>query len=180
MHGIIFSEMRKYVDTKLGSEAWNTLLADAQLGKRMYLPIQEYPDADMAALVSTASRNLGIPAEAILEDFGQFIAPSLVGLYRTLVKPEWKTLDLLENTEHTIHSVVRSRNPGARPAQLHAVRTGPDSVDLTYLSERRLCAVAKGIVKGVARHYGEEVSISETTCMHTGAEACRMEVRLVA
>jgi hypothetical protein len=180
MHGIIFSELRKYVDTKLGSEGWNQLLADSQLGRRMYLPIQDYPDEEMGALVATAARTLNVPAAAILEDFGTFIAPSLVGLYRTLVKPEWKTLDLLENTEQTIHTVVRARNPGARPAQLHAIRTAPDVVDLTYHSERRLCAVAKGIVKGIALHYGESISITESMCMHDGGAACRMEVRVVA
>ncbi len=131
MHGIIFSELRKYVETKMGSEGWNELLAKAGLGKRIYLPIQEYPDEDMLALVGTASEVLEAPAEAILEDFGVFIAPALLGLYRTLVKPDWKTLDLLENTEHTIHSVVRARNPGARPAKLTAVRAAPDTVDLT-------------------------------------------------
>ena len=66
MHGIIFSELRKYVDTKLGSEGWNQLLVDSQLGRRMYLPIQEYPDAEMGALVATASRALNVPADAIL------------------------------------------------------------------------------------------------------------------
>jgi hypothetical protein len=132
----------------------------------------------MVALVGAASATTNLPADAILEDFGHFIAPSLLGMYRTLVKPEWKTLDLLEHTEHTIHSVVRARNPGARPAKLHAVRTAPDKVDLTYRSDRRLCSVAKGIVKGVAEHYGEKVEITETECMNKGADACRMEVRL--
>lgn len=146
----------------------------------MYLPIQEYPDDDMIALVGAASRTLDLPAETILEEFGKFIAPSLVGLYRTLVKPEWKTLDLLENTEQTIHTVVRARNRGARPAKLQVVRTGENSVDLTYHSERRLCAVAKGIVQGVATHYGETVEITETTCMQKGAKACKMEVKVVA
>lgn len=178
MHGIIFSELRKYVDTRLGSDGWNSLLSRADLGKRMYLPIQDYPDADMVALVGAAAEVTGLPQEEILEDFGEFIAPSLLGLYRTLVQPEWKTLDLLENTEQTIHSVVRARNPGAKPAQLQAVRIAPDVVDLTYNSDRGLCAVAKGILRGIAAHYGEALTIRETECMHQGADACRMEVKV--
>ncbi|MBW3630011.1 MAG: heme NO-binding domain-containing protein [Gemmatimonadetes bacterium] len=180
MHGIIFSELRKYVDTTLGSGAWTATLADAGLGNKLYLPIQDYPDSDVFALVSSASRTTGLEIPAILEDFGQFIAPALLGLYRTLVQPEWKTLDLLENTEQTIHSVVRARNPGAKPAELTAVRVAPDLVDLTYFSQRKLCPVAKGIVRGIAKHYGEAVTIDEVECMHTGADACRMEVRVAA
>ena len=180
MHGIIFSELRKYVDTTLGNGAWTATLADAGLANKLYLPIQEYPDTDVFALVNSASRTTGLGIPVILEDFGQFIAPALLGLYRTLVKPEWKTLDLLENTEQTIHSVVRARNPGAKPAELSAVRVAPDLVDLTYFSQRRLCPVAKGIVKGIARHYDETITINETECMHEGAAACRMEVRVAA
>ena len=180
MHGIIFSELRKYVDTTLGNGAWTATLADAGLANKLYLPIQEYPDTDVVALVTSASRTTGLPVPSILEDFGEFIAPALLGLYRTLVKPEWKTLDLLEHTEQTIHSVVRARNPGAKPAELSAVRVGPDLVDLTYFSQRKLCPVAKGIVRGMGKHFGEEITINEVACMHSGAPACRMEVRVAA
>lgn len=180
MHGIIFSELRKFIDANMGSTGWEKVMVDSGIGRKMYLPIQEYPDGDMFALVTTASKTLGVPAETILEKFGTFIAPSLLGLYRTLVKPEWKTLDLLENTENTIHTVVRARNRGAKPAQLQVVRTGPDTVDLTYYSERKLCPVAKGIIKGLAAHFQEEVTVTEKVCMHNGGDACRMEVRVVA
>lgn len=177
MHGIIFSELRKYADTRLGAGAWNRLLTSAKLGNKLYLPIQEYPDSDVVALVGATCEATGLPMEAVLEDFGAFIAPSLLKLYRTLVQPEWKTLDVLEHTESTIHTVVRARNPGAKPANLQAVRVSPTEVDLTYRSERRLCAVAKGILRGLSEHYGESISITETQCMHSGADCCRMEVR---
>lgn len=179
MHGIIFSELRKYADTKLGSGAWKTLLTTAGLGNKMYLPIQDYPDSDAVALVDAAASVTGLSQAEVMEDFGEFLAPSLLGLYRTLVQPEWKTLDLLEHTEQTIHNVVRARNPGARPAELQAVRTAPDLVDLTYTSKRRMCAVAKGILKGMATHFGERIAITETLCMHDGGAACQMEVRVV-
>lgn len=45
---------------------------------------------------------------------------------------------------------------------------------ITYTSRRRLCAVAKGIMRGVGRHYREELTIEETTCMLSGAAACTL------
>lgn len=180
MHGIIFTELRKYVDEKLGGDAWSELLNSAGLSGRMYLPIQEYPDSEAVALVTTASRITGLDAGTILERFGEFIAPSLLGMYRTLVKPEWKTLDLVENTEGTIHTVVRARNPGAKPPELKAVRLSPTELKLTYGSQRKLCHVAKGIVKGMAAHFGEQVSLVETQCMHKGANTCEMVIAVAA
>jgi hypothetical protein len=174
MHGIIFTELRKYVDEKLGGQAWGQLLGAAGLKGRMYLPIQEYPDAEAVTLVTTAAQVTGIEAGVILEDFGQFIAPSLLGMYRTLVRPEWRTLDVLEFTEDTIHRVVRQRNPGAKPPELKTQRLSPTELRLTYTSHRKLCHVAKGIVRGLAKHFGEEISIEETSCMHSGAAACQI------
>lgn len=178
MHGIIFAELRKYVDTKFGGSTWNTLLDGAGLKGKMYLPIQEYPDADVVALVTTASSATGMPVPAILEDFGEFIAPSLLGMYRTLVKPEWKTLDVLEFTESTIHTVVRSRNPGAKPAELKGVRVSPTELHLTYTSSRKLCPIAKGIIKGLGKHYKEQLTVTESQCMHRGASNCQMTIKV--
>ena len=54
MHGIVFFQLRKYVETKHGRRAWNTLLKHAKLENRAYLSVSEYPDAEMEALVSAA------------------------------------------------------------------------------------------------------------------------------
>jgi predicted hydrocarbon binding protein len=35
-----------------------------------------------------------------------------------------------------------------------------------------LCAVARGIVRGVAKHFGESVSITDRACMHRGDAEC--------
>lgn len=180
MHGIIFTELRKYVDGKLGGDAWSDLLSASGLKGRMYLPIQEYPDTEAVALVTTASQVTGLDAAVILADFGEFLAPSLLGMYRTLVKPEWKTLDLLEFTEGTIHKVVRARNPGAKPAELKAVRVSATELHLTYGSQRKLCPVAKGIINGLGIHYGETITVEETQCMHKGADTCEMVVTVGA
>jgi len=64
MHGIIFSELKKYVDDRLGGAAWGALLEKAGLSGRIYMPVQEYPDADAVKVVTTASAITGRPAPA--------------------------------------------------------------------------------------------------------------------
>jgi len=87
------------------------LLKEAGLGQRNYDAFETYPDEEAGRLVATASRITGANAPAILEDFGEFIAPDLLEMYWALVKPEWKTLDVIEHTEEAIHEVVRLKNP---------------------------------------------------------------------
>lgn len=171
-HGIIFAELKKYVVARLGGQAWNDLLEAAGLGQRIYLPSEAYPDEELVALVSTASRITGKPAQALLEDYGEFIAGDLVTLYRAQIDPAWRTLDLIEHTEQLIHRQVRLKIPGARPPELEALREGPDKVRLVYRSRRQLCGVAKGIARGIARHYQEDVTVTEDQCMLRGDKTC--------
>jgi len=77
-------------------------------------------------------------------------------------------------------SVVRLRNPGAAPPGLRCRRVAPAEVHLSYDSNRQMCAVARGIIRGVAKHFGESVTIVESTCMHSGAPSCEISIRLTA
>jgi hypothetical protein len=179
MHGILFTELRRYVGTKFGKETWNDFLKNAGLETKAYMPFEAYPDEEMMALVATASKMTGQPASNVLQDFGEFIAPDLLIMYQGLIKPEWRTLDVLEHTEATIHTVVRQKNAGAEPPELVSERRRSNEVVITYRSARKMCDVAKGIAKGMAKHYNEQIVISEASCMLKGDAACVISVKLV-
>ncbi len=180
MHGMIFGRLKQFVESQMGPEAWRALLVDAGIGDKIYLASSAYPDSEIVALVQAASAKTGLPAAALLEAFGEYLVPAYLGMYGHLVKPDWRALDLIEHTEETIHKVVRTRNPGATPPVLHCTRISAGELRLEYGSERKLCAVARGIMKGVAGHYKESLDITESACMHKGAPACIMHVRATA
>jgi hypothetical protein len=116
--------------------------------------------------------------DAILQDFGAFIVPDLLGMYGSLLAKTWKTLDVIENTEDTIHRIVRIRNPGAKPPELRCERSSAEEVVIHYTSARKMCGLGKGIVLGLAKHYGEAISIGESSCMLKGQQECTILVRL--
>ena len=179
MQAIIFAELKKYAEARLGADAWRPLLREAGVTRHVYVPGQDYPDAEAGAIVAAASKKTGLEPDAILQDFGEFIAPDLVRLYRHLIDPGWRTLDLIEHTEETIHKAVRRDHPAASPPQLKCVRKAPDEVIIRYGSGRRMCGVAKGIVRGLAREYNEKVSLAEPTCMLKGGAECQIVVQRV-
>src|SRR5262249_45753062 len=156
MHGIIFSELKKMAEAAFGPDGWGDLLRDAGLKSSIYMPVGDYPDADAVAIVGAAARKAGKDVKTILEDFGEFIVPELVRLYKPMIKPEWDILEFLENTEETIHRAVRTKD-GARPPALSVARTGGDQVVVTYSSARQLCGIAIGIIRGLSKHYSEPV-----------------------
>jgi predicted hydrocarbon binding protein len=178
MHGIILTELQKFVTQRHGPETWVEILRRAGLGNPVYLTSATYPDSDVVAIVSTASTLSGASAADLLEDFGKALVPGLVQVYGRLVKRGWRTLDLIEHTEQTMHTVVRRQNPGAEPPRLRCTRVSPDEVVVTYTSERKLCPVAKGIIRGIAAHFQEKIVIRERECMLKGAPACTISVRV--
>jgi hypothetical protein len=177
MQAIIFAELKKYAEARLGADAWRPLLREAGVTRPIYAPGQDYPDAEAVAIVVAASKKAGLEPDAVLQDFGEFIAADLVRLYRHLVQPSWRSLDVLEHTEETIHKAVRRDNPGAQPPQLKCTRTSPAEVVVRYSSPRRMCGVAKGIIRGLGRQYGERLSLTEPTCMLKGGSECQIVVK---
>jgi hypothetical protein len=174
VHGIVFGELKQYVTARLGESAWSELLADAAIGPKLYLAIQEYPDEELGAILQAACRRTGLSAATVLQDFGDFIGPHLMQMYRMYILPEWKTLDVIEHTEERVHKMVRLQHRGARPPYLSTTRRGDDAIVIHYSSARRLCAFAKGIAIGIARHYGETLEIRDLTCMQKGAQTCEI------
>jgi Haem-NO-binding len=179
MHGIIFSELRNYTEATYGKGTWDVLLTRAGLGNKVYMPVREYPDAEIVALVVTASTMTGLSTTALLEDFGMFLAPTLMKTFGHLLQPQWKTIDVIEHTERTVHAVARVKNPGAKPPELRTQRRGKDEVMLVYTSPRKMCSLAIGIAKGLARHFGENIAATENSCMHKGAPSCEIIFRKV-
>src|SRR5207249_2825662 len=125
-------------------------------------------------IVNAASKRTGLPVTTVHERFGEFIGPHLLALVPSLVKVGWRTLDVVEHTEQTIHAVVHAQQPGATPPYLRAHRISPSEVTVFYDSPRRLCFIAKGIIRGMAQHFGETIRIEEERCMLAGAPDCTL------
>jgi hypothetical protein len=179
LHGLIHTGLQKFVEASYGAEGWKTLVARAGLEGETFTPLGSYPDEHLVALVREAEALTGLTATMLLEAFGEFIVPTYLTLYGSLLKPEWRTLDVVEHTEETVHRVVRMRHPGAEPPRLKTKRTAPHEVVLTYDSPRKLCAVARGIVRGVAKRFSERIHMDDQRCMLRGDPACVIAFRRV-
>ena len=179
MNGLIFMEVKKFVIATLGDHAWHKVVHTAGVPSRLYVPVADYPDEELVALLTTLSSTMGKPTPAMVEDLGAFIAPDLLGMFAYLIHRDWKTIDLIANTEETIHEVLRRAGTKTNPPVLQSQRLSPQEVLVTYTSPRKLCALAKGIAQGVATHYGERITITELTCMLQGGSMCELLITVV-
>jgi hypothetical protein len=178
VHGLIFFYIHKFADeASRGTTSWDALRSSVATSAKKYLPSDVYPDVDAVHLFQSIAQSAGRPLPKILEQFGEFLAPHLVKVAGTHIHPSWRTLDLIEHTESIIHDMIRSTNPGAAPPVLESVRQSPDELHLVYSSARRLCPLALGMMRGIAKHYGEEITIEEPSCMLRGDPFCSFVVQ---
>jgi hypothetical protein len=179
MHGLIVNQLREYIVATHGRETWDRMLEGVGIWSESAPNVERiYPDSAALALFDKAVQATGMPIEVVLEDFGRFLAPILLRLYPALVQPGWRTLDVIERTEDRIHTVVRMRDPDAAPPYLKTRRVSPTEVQILYTSPRRLCWLAEGIARGLAKHYRETIEITQPECMHAGGVRCLISARL--
>ena len=181
VHGLIFFYIQKFADSAApGTTSWNGARASVATGSARYLPSGVYPDAEAIELLQALAESTGRSLADTLEQFGRFLAPHLMKVAGRHVDPAWRTLDLIEHTETIIHAMIRSANPGALPPVLETVRPALDELHLIYGSQRQLCPLARGLMRGIAAQYHEELDIDEPSCMHRGDPFCSFVVRRLA
>jgi nitrite reductase (NADH) large subunit len=172
MHGILFVQLKKFIDRDLGGASWSALLDQTGLKGNFYLPLQDYPDDELFSLIRASSDMFGLDIQTFLMLFGQTMVPDLLSLYHRQIRPEWSLIELLKHVETTIHSVVRLRNPRATPPQLRIKSDHENKVAIHYSSPRKLCSLAIGLIQGLAVEYNTPLYIEHPSCMLHGDSEC--------
>jgi hypothetical protein len=151
--------LNTFVVKNHGLITWYELLERAGVPKKSYLPTEIYPDGELTSLIKQASEITFQSVGAILEQFGEFIVPSMLRVYAGSINPEWDLFDILENTEKTMHKAVRFADKRADPPKLVCNRMSGDSVSIRYSSDRKMVELGIGIIKGLAKAKDEKISL---------------------
>lgn len=177
MHGIILKGLKDFTIEHYDRDTWNLIREEADVEPRLYVPVTDYPDEHVVELVAAACEVSGLEADELMRAFGRFIVPPLVKTYGVHVREDWDGLELVENVEDSIHKALRAKQiSNFDPPEISARREGDDRVVVEYGSDRRLCAVAVGILEGIGEFYDESYTITEQQCMHDGAPKCEIDV----
>lgn len=173
--GIVFNLLAELVRRDFGEDAWDDML-DAAGASGTYTSLGSYDDGEMMRLVGAASAALDKPAADVLRWFGRGAMPLLASRYPVFFESTGSLRPFLLALNDIIHPEVRKLYPGA-DVPVFDFQEGPDGdLHMGYRSARRLCALAEGFMLGAADHFGEQVAIEQTRCMHRGDDRCVFEV----
>jgi hypothetical protein len=175
MHGIVLTSFRHFVTSRFGRDRAERLWAD----EPQYLITEAYPDESFTALFTKVCEETESDADELLRSFGAFAAQrTFVLLYPSYFELAGDARTFMLTVENRIHELVRATVPDAQPPRLHVEPLGEDGVRIRYDSQRRLCILLDGLIRGTADHFEERADVNEVACMLRGDPACVFDVRL--
>jgi len=176
MHGSIFVLLKRFIESFHDYSTWVKLLEATGLKDAVYTMNEVYPTSELFAILSKASETTGTPAYDLMEQFGEFLVPDLLLVYKKYVNPEWRTYDMLLNTEASMHGAVKKNDSRTNPPMLLVTKKGSKQLIVDYYSKRRMSGVAVGIIRGIARYYNENDKVAVTRL--TAADEERVQIKV--
>ena len=177
MKGVINEGIQELIQTKFGAEAWEKVKELAHCEEPFFSASEVYPDQMTLDLANAACEVSGLPLETLLVEFGKLWLPNTAArAYPTFFGLAGKTpREFLRNMDR-VHQQVTRTMLDARPPRFGYEDLPDGRLLMHYHSERKLCAVMRGLVLGVGVYFDEELQVQETACASNGNPHCTMEI----
>lgn len=161
MYGLINQAVHDLIVSKFGQGAWNEIAARAGVGDSTFATMSKYPDDVTYGLVGAASQVLNLPAEQVLEAFGEYwtVYSAEQGYGHLLDFAGSNLVDFLTNLDE-MHTRIQMMFPDLGPPSFRVSDVTDSSLRLHYFSSRPgLAPVAKGMVQGLGKRFGTPVDV---------------------
>ncbi|MBI4264429.1 MAG: heme NO-binding domain-containing protein [Acidobacteria bacterium] len=122
MKGIIFNLFEQVVSQERGEDAWDDVLASANLDG-VYTSLGNYPDAQLVKLVHATAAAFRQTPEDVLRLLGARAVPLLAAKYPMFFEGHLSARTFLRTLNDVIHPEVRKLYPGADAGQIEQVLT---------------------------------------------------------
>lgn len=177
MKGIINKGIKAMVQKEHGAGAWARVQRAAGCDEPFFATSEDYPDETTERLIAAVADMTGEPAEQVMIRLGAAWVESVgVACYPTFFRLAGGTArEFLGNLDR-IHRQITRNVPTARPPRFELEERPDGDLVIHYHSRRRLCALAQGLLVGVARHFGEDLAVRKTACASEGHAHCILEV----
>lgn len=171
MKGIIFTEFLELVEEKFGLEMVDTIIEENELeSEGVYTAVGTYNHEEIVKLAISLSKHAEIPVETLLIVYGEFLFGTFVKSYGQFIEAAPDTFTFLKSVESYIHVEVQKLYSDAELPTFDTSEKEKNTLEMIYKSERKLSAIAEGLIIGCLKHYGETGNISRTLIKEDGSE----------
>lgn len=179
MKGIVFTTFNDMVEQKIGIDMWESLLESVNPASGgVYTSIETFPDQELIDMVTELSKQTGTPVAELINAFGIFLFHALAMKHSVFTSEKPDLLEFLKSIESVIHQEVRKLYQDPNLPSIEWEQPEQNSLLLHYHSPRKLCHLADGLIRGAAEHYKTNIELSQSQCMHQGAERCTFVIEI--
>ena len=172
MYGMVNKAIADLVCSGFGADKWETIKGRADVDIDFFISNESYPDEVTYRLVGAASEVLELPAEKILEVFGEhWVLKTAAEGYGDLMDASGATLpEFLENLPN-FHTRIVMMMPRLEPPRFEVDQRTDRSLRLHYHTNRPgLAPFVRGLLNGLAKRFETEIRISHDAVKAEGAD----------
>lgn len=172
MYGMVNKAIEDLALKVGGPDVWNEIKQRAGIDEVAFVSMNSYDDDITYRLVGAASDVLGLPAEAVLEEFGKhwILYTGREGYGPLLSSAGTSVADFLRNLD-ALHARVRLSMPDLRPPSFTVENLDDDKIAVHYYSTRAgLGPMVVGLLKGLGAMLDEPVEVERMGQTEQGAD----------
>ena len=178
MYGMVNRAVEEMVCTHHGEAVWERIKATAGVDVDVFMSNEGYPDEMTYRLVGAASEVLGVPADKILEAFGEhWVLHTARDAYGGLMQAAGKSLPEFLSNLPNFHSRVAMIFPKLQPPRFQCTDVTDHSLKLHYRTHRRgLAPFVVGLMQGLGKMFVTPVAVRLVESRDDGADHDVFEV----
>lgn len=178
VRGVMFNLLEQFVLESWGADAYEGIVERCgPASDGPFVSVLEYPDEVFFTQVEATAGQLGTSLPRTLEAFGRWCAPVLISRYPGAVEGHADAHACILALPEFLHLEVRKLSPETGPPPLECDGEVP-MASVTFVAARGLCALVRGLLHGLAKHFGEVAKFEHDICNARGGAVCRLCVTL--
>jgi len=154
MKGFIFTNFIDFVETTHGLEMVDEMITNCDLpSEGIYSSFNSYDFDELVSLLTYVSKKTDVNPEILLEKFGAFVFPYLIGKHSYIIEHFDNALDLIAGIENHIHIEVKKLYNDADLPTFRVVEKTTKKLTIIYNSSKGLTYFAIGLIKETLNHF---------------------------
>lgn len=161
MKGFIFTNFIDFIETSQGLEMVDEMITSCDLPSQgIYSSFNNYDFDKLVCLLTYVSKKTAVDPEILLEQFGVFVFPYLIGKHSYIIEHFDNAIDLIAGIENHIHIEVKKLYNDADLPTFRVVEKTTKKLTMVYNSSKGLTYFAIGLIKETLNHFKVDGSVA--------------------
>ena len=171
MKGIIFTEFIELVEEKFGYAMVDDIIEASDLPSGgAYTAVGTYSHTEMVKLVVGLSQRTGILVDDLLKIYGKHLLSVFLRSYPQFFENIDSAFAFLQKIDNYIHLEVQKLYPDAELPKFLIQNLNDNELEMTYQSERKMSALAEGLIEATLEHYQQASSVEKIMIEDDGSK----------